>query len=580
MQEEQDKSIERSKEQLQEELEAFRRLYEDSVCKQQAEKIHLQLNETRLSSLVHLSQMNDRDYKEVMDFGLEEAIRLTDSKIGYIFFYNESTGLFTLYSWSKNVMEQCSVVEKQTLYELDKTGLWGEAVRQRRAIITNDYSAPNPYKKGYPEGHVALKRHMNLPIFRNGKIVAVIGVANKEEDYTEMDVQQLQLFMDGLWNIVERKQFEDMLIKNEEMFRTVSEFAYDWEYWISPTGLILYCSPSCQKISGYSPEEFIKNPRLLYSITHPEDKALLPESIEESHGISSEAHEMEYRIVTKDGQVRWIGHACKPVFNEKGEFMGRRVSNRDITERKSKEQEVVESRQKIQKLNSNIIKMLKIMSHDIRGPLIAVSSTLKLLLRGTYGPMDDNVYQTVKDLNVRVNQIIGLAEECLAKAQMVDDDIHIEKTEIDLRHEVIESVLAELAGQIEEKNIFIDNRLGAIPTGTITVNASKVWLKVVYRNLFSNAIKYGGKGCTIAFGYEDHGSFYRFNVYNTGAPIPEDKRDILFTKFGRIQREGDDIKEGLGMGLFMTKEIITQHGGSIWYEAKPEGNDFVFTLPK
>ncbi len=377
-----------------------------------------------------------------------------------------------------------------------------------------------------------------------------------------------------------RKSAEDTMRKSEEKFRTIADFTYGWEYWIAPTDEILYCSPSSTRISGYSPEEFIKTPSLLQSIIHPGDMEFYRRHIEVFHNSYDDGEQIQFRIRTKNGDERWIGHACKAVFNEEGKFLGRRVSNRDITDSKLKEMEIAESRQHINTLNDNILKMLRIMSHDIRSPLIATSATLKLLLRGTYGKLDESVFQTVKDLSIRITQIIGLAEDCLAKAQVVDSELQIEKNEIDLRREVIEAVLAELAAEIEKKNIFIDNRLGAIPTGTIIVNASKMWLKVVYRNLFSNAIKYGGHGCTIAFGYEDHGSYYRFNVYNTGIPIPEDKRSILFTKFGRVMRDGETVQDGVGMGLFMTKEIINQHGGDIWYEAKPEGNDFIFTLPK
>jgi len=93
-------------------------------------------------------------------------------------------------------------------------------------------------------------------------------------------------------------------------------------------------------------------------------------------------------------------------------------------------------------------------------------------------------------------------------------------------------------------------------------------------------MKHGGQGCTIAFGYQDHGDYYRLNVYNTGKPIPEDRRANLFTKFGRVGQEGEALREGVGMGLFLIKEIINQHGGEIWYEAKHDGSDFVFTLPK
>jgi len=381
-------------------------------------------------------------------------------------------------------------------------------------------------------------------------------------------------------NIIERKRIEEELRKNEEKFRTVADFTYDWEYWVGPNNEILYCSPSCTRISGYLPEEFIKDPNLLKSIIHPDNIQVYCDHLDTIYSSHDDVAEIEFRIITKNGEERWVGHACKAVFNDDGKYLGRRISSRDITDRKRKEKELEESRDQINTLNDNILKMLRIMSHDIRSPLIATSATLKLLLRGTYGKLDESVFHTVKDLSIRIKQILGLAEDCLAKAQVVDSELQIEKNEIDLRREVIESVLAELATQIEEKNIFIDNRLGAIPTGTIVVNASKMWLKVVYRNLFSNAIKYGGYGCTIAFGYEDHGSYYRFNVYNTGTPIPENKRTMLFTKFGRVIQAGETVHDGVGMGLFMTKEIINQHGGDIWYEARHGGNDFIFTLPK
>lgn len=539
------------------------------------------INEIRLNALLKLSQLREKTLQEVMDFGLEEAIRLTNSKIGYIYYYDEQKEFFTLYSWSSSVMDQCALLEKLEVYELQKTGLWGEAVRQRKPIITNDYIAQVQYKKGYPEGHVPLTRHMNLPIFMGRKIVAVIGVGNKETDYTEDDVAQLQLFMDGLWNITEKKRIEEELKKSEEKLRTVADFTYDWEYWISPDMAILYCSPSCKRITGYSSEEFIQTPGLTASIVHTRDVEIYNNHIEHFHDQNKEfedGQDLEFRIITKNNEVKWMGHVCRRVFNEEGVFLGRRVSNRDITDRKQSETMLILASEEIQRLNENILNMLKIMSHDIRSPLVAMAATLKLLQRGSYGKMDDSVANTVQDLSARVKQILGMADDCLGKAHSVDAHMKIEKHEIDLRQEVIDAVLDELSSEIESGEITIDNKLGAIPTGAIVVNASKIWLKVVYRNLFKNAIKYGGHGCTIAFGYEDQENFYRLNVYNTGRPIPEEKRSTLFTKFGRV--EGETVREGVGMGLFLAKEIINQHDGDIWYEAKDNGSDFVFTLPK
>ena len=539
------------------------------------------LNEVRLTALFRLSQMYDKSLHEVMDFGLEEALKLTGSKIGYIYYYDEQREQFTLYSWSSSVMAQCELLEKQASYDLQKTGLWGEAVRQRKPIITNDYPAPNPFKKGYPEGHVSLIRHLNIPIFIGKKIVAVIGTGNKESDYTADDVAQLRLFMEGLWHIIEKKRIEEELRKSEEKFKTVADFTYDWEYWLSPAREILYCSPSCNRITGYSSEEFMADPDLLSRILHPQDLLLCSEHLHHSYDICSlpcDGCEREFRIVTRAGEVKWLGHICQEVFNSQGIFLGQRVSNRDITDRKHNELMVTQSSEEISRLNTNILNMIKIVSHDIRSPLITMAVTLKLLQRGSFGGMDERVAASLADLFIRTEQILGIADDCLGKAHAVDAHMKIEKLETDLTREVIETVLHELTNELDSEAIVIDNRVCRYPSGTVLLQASKIWLKVVYRNLIMNAIKYGGRGCTIAFDHEDQGVFHRLTVYNTGAQIQEERRRYLFTKFGR--GEEDRSREGIGMGLFLAREIITQHGGAIWYEPADQGSLFLFTLPK
>ena len=103
------------------------------------------------------------------------------------------------------------MIDKPIVYPVKDTGLWGEAIRQRKAVITNDYAASNPLKKGTPSGHVHLTRHMNIPLFDGGRIVAVAGVANKAGDYQDDDIRQLTLFMDGMWKILCRKRAEESL---------------------------------------------------------------------------------------------------------------------------------------------------------------------------------------------------------------------------------------------------------------------------------------------------------------------------------------------------------------------------------
>lgn len=112
------------------------------------EKETLLLDESRLEGLLKLNQMMDASMLEITDFAREEGVRLTRSKVGYLSFLNEDETVLTMHSWSKVAMEKCKIRDKPIEYPLETTGLWGEAVRQRKPIITNDYSAPSLFKKG------------------------------------------------------------------------------------------------------------------------------------------------------------------------------------------------------------------------------------------------------------------------------------------------------------------------------------------------------------------------------------------------------------------------------------------------
>jgi PAS domain S-box-containing protein len=181
------------------------------IAERKAAELEAKGNKLRMAALLRLHEMADASRTVLLDFALAEALSLSRSVVGYIYFYSEEHRKFTLYSWSMSVMDRCSILEKQTVYALDGTGIWGEAVRQRKPIVVNDFAAQNPFKRGYPAGHVELTRFLTLPVFRADAIVAVVGVANKTSPYTETDVTQLQLLMDGLWTILERKQMQDEL---------------------------------------------------------------------------------------------------------------------------------------------------------------------------------------------------------------------------------------------------------------------------------------------------------------------------------------------------------------------------------
>lgn len=178
----------------------------------------LETHNELLESLQRISHYTFSTNKKFFDFLLKEAIALSQSKIGYIFMYNEQTKIFTLSAWSKEVMPNCAVQNPQTQYKLDDTGLWGEAVRQRKPIIENNYCAKkSSLSKGTPDKHVELQTYATIPIFVDNKIVAVIGVANKSQNYTETEVTQLQVLTDRAWKILEKQElFASLVIAKEK----------------------------------------------------------------------------------------------------------------------------------------------------------------------------------------------------------------------------------------------------------------------------------------------------------------------------------------------------------------------------
>lgn len=145
-----------------------------------------------------------------------------------------------------------------------------------------------------------------------------------------------------------------ILEKRQEIYRTVADYTNDWEFWLGKNGTFRYCSPSCERVTGYTAAQFLQKPALFYEIIHPEDRAAFQWHGQKENRNQEASPELEYRIIRFDGAVRWIGHVCQPVYTESGDFIGTRGSNRDITERKKTEKLLITSEQKYKLLSENI----------------------------------------------------------------------------------------------------------------------------------------------------------------------------------------------------------------------------------
>lgn len=127
------------------------------------------------------------------------------------------------------------------------------------------------------------------------------------------------------------------LIESNEMFRQLTDFSGEWLSWRSPQGEMQYVSPAGEEISGYSIEDLAKFPDACEAMIHPDDRSLWHAHIHEADA-GGRLKPIEFRIVTRQGEIRWISHLCRPIFDKNGEFLGISGSNRDITEIKLAEE--------------------------------------------------------------------------------------------------------------------------------------------------------------------------------------------------------------------------------------------------
>ena len=150
-------------------------------------------------------------------------------------------------------------------------------------------------------------------------------------------------------DITQRKNTEDALRESEQKYRLIADNAEDWIYWISPDGHFNYVSPASEKVSGYLPSEFIDRPELFNEIILPADRELITNHLK-LLGHEKPHNDIEFRIITKVGELRWVSHNCSPVYSNDGEYQGRRGTNRNITASKLDEERLHESELRFRKI--------------------------------------------------------------------------------------------------------------------------------------------------------------------------------------------------------------------------------------
>ena len=376
-------------------------LYSTDITKRkQAESI----TQTRLGLMQYA---NTHTLDELLQFTLDEIEALTGSTIGFFHFLEADQKTLWLQAWSTNTLKNmCKAEGKDSHYDVEQAGVWADCVHQHQPVIHNDY-ASLPHRKGMPEGHATVIREMAVPIMRDEKIVAILGMGNKPQDYTASDVELVSTLADYSWDVVERKRAEIGLRESEVKFRTLLDWTYDWEIWIDPQDIILYSSPACEHFTGYRPEEFIADPELLKCIVHPDDVEIYEEHIIRGHDDSAGVLNLEYRIIARDGNEHWVGHICRSLFGPDNRHLGRRVSNRDITERKQAEKEIRERDQKEKILTQTLHSMQIDIVRDLHDTIGQNISFLRMKL----DHLSETELPKETDLQIEIQSMSEVASE-------------------------------------------------------------------------------------------------------------------------------------------------------------------------
>lgn len=382
-----------------------------------------------------------------------------------------------------------------------------------------------------------------------------------------------------------KQKQEQKLIESEWKFRTVSESANDWEYWLSEDRQIVYMSPSSEKITGYNAQEFMNNPDLVTDIVHPEDRPLFVNHIENPKNTSHE--ETEFRIVSKSGQIKWLAHICAPLHMQQ-KFLGRRISNRDITERKKTEDELRKYRESLEELvekrteelkeiseelrrsNNELQQFAYAASHDLQEPLRTIAGFAKMIEKRYKSRLDEKADEFIGFIIDGTKRMQQLIKDLLEYSRVGAKHNEFKPTDCSL---IIDKVISNLETSIKENSATVTYE--NLPT--IMSDADQ--LGRLFQNLISNAIKFRSTETPkihIAAGKKK--DEWVFSVRDNGIGIDPKYSEKIFVVFQRMHTTSE--YPGTGIGLAICKKIVEHHGGRIWVESEPEkGATFYFTLP-
>lgn len=361
------------------------------------------------------------------------------------------------------------------------------------------------------------------------------------------------------------------LTRIENQFRIIAENVTDiiFYYQLKPHSCFSYISPSVEKTTGYSPQEFYNNPKLHIEITHPDDQKNAQFLFIPENNTSAEI----LRWYTKEGNILWVEFHNSMIF-ENGEIVAIEGIILDITRQKSAEDDLIQSKKSQQLLFSYV-------SHELRTPVTSILGYISAIRDGTF------------DTQAKVNQAIDLIfSKAVTLQRLINDLFQLSQLETkQFSFNFMQVSVSELFGNIigkytlDIKNAGLDciTNINEVQSLKCDIIADPERMEQVFSNIFFNAIRYTNKNgsITVLCKYDVSRKLVLFSISDTGRGIPEKELNKVFDRFYQSSlNKPVEGKKGSGLGLTIAKEIIEAHGGKISVQSTVGvGSTFNISLP-
>jgi two-component system NtrC family sensor kinase len=229
----------------------------------------------------------------------------------------------------------------------------------------------------------------------------------------------------------------------------------------------------------------------------------------------------------------------------------------------------------LEQMNKNYLDMLGFVSHELKNTLGVIYTSARALDAGIVGSLNEAQAALAHNISKSIDGAVRMTRNYLDLARIEKGELRVIPKETDMIREIIDPLLDELKPMIDQQGVTIEKQL----PGTIVLCGDTALLKIAYRNLLDNALKYGNKGGKIRLGFEEKSGSFQFEVWNEGKGLTSEQVSRLFEKFVRFEGQTEATRS-TGLGLFITREIITKHHGEIRAESEPgQWMRFRFTLP-